>query len=218
MRYALAWTAVWLLAVTGHAQNTDPLAGTWVVVATTNGGQDDSQLRDHTATFADGKLTFKSKDGKVHTATYTLDASKKPATLDLVPADGPHQGKTLKAIYVIDKNGELKLCVGKEGEDRPTAFSSKAGEQTVLLSLKKADAGKPPDNPPPLRVLDHCGLFRPAALSSGGFGDAPPSPKERSGTSPCASTLRPAPSLLFPGPRELRHCWERPLGFRGATQ
>jgi uncharacterized protein (TIGR03067 family) len=163
MRYALALTAAWWLVVTCHALNTDPLAGTWVVVSTTNGGKDDSQLKDHTATFAGGKVTFKSKDGKVHTATYTLDANKSPPTIDLVPADGPHQGKALKAIYVISTN-ELKLCVGKEGEDRPTAFSSKAGAETVLLTLKRAEAGKQPDSLPPMQVFDHGAYFRPAAL------------------------------------------------------
>jgi cyanophycinase len=126
---------------TDAARKSDPLAGTWVVVATMNGGKDDAELKDHTATFADGKVTFRSKAGKEHTATYTLGASKAPATIDLVPADGPHKGKTLKAIYAIEKN-ELKLCIGKEGEDRPTAFSSKAGEETVLLTLKRVDAGR----------------------------------------------------------------------------
>lgn len=60
---------------------------------------------------------------------------KIPAEIDLVPADGPHKGKTLKAIYVVEDK-ELKLCVGGEGEDRPTAFRSLAGEETLLLTLK----------------------------------------------------------------------------------
>src|SRR5262249_42753322 len=68
-----------------------PLAGAWVVVSTMNGGKEDAQLKDHTTTFADGKLLFKSKDGKEHAAAYTLDAGKTPATIDLVPADGPHK-------------------------------------------------------------------------------------------------------------------------------
>jgi uncharacterized protein (TIGR03067 family) len=128
------------LAGADAPKRSDPLAGTWVVVSTTNGGKDDSQLKGYTATFAGGKLLFKSADGKEHAAMYTLDASNKPATIDLVPADGPHQGKTLKGIYVVEQ-GELKLCLGKEGQDRPTAFSSKAGEQTVLLALRKSEAG-----------------------------------------------------------------------------
>jgi uncharacterized protein (TIGR03067 family) len=123
-------------------RRSDPLlAGAWVVVSTVSGGKEDAQLKDHTATFSDGKLLFKSKDGKKeHEATYTVDAGKTPATIDLVPADGPHKGKTLKAIYVIEKK-ELKLCIGKEDEDRPTAFSSKVGEETMLWVLRKAEAG-----------------------------------------------------------------------------
>lgn len=122
------------------SKRNDPLAGVWVVAATRNGGKEDAQLKDNTATFVDGKVTFKSKDGKEHAATYTLGVNKSPTTIDLVPADGPHKGKTLKAIYVIEKN-ELKLCIGKEGEDRPSTFRSKAGEERVLLTLKRVDTG-----------------------------------------------------------------------------
>ncbi|HJT76680.1 MAG TPA: Type 1 glutamine amidotransferase-like domain-containing protein [Gemmataceae bacterium] len=123
------------------SKRNDLLTGVWVVVATSNGGKEDAQLKDNRATFADGKITFKSKDGKEHAATYTLGANKIPATIDLVPADGPHKGKTLKAIYMIEKK-ELMLCIGKDGEDRPPTFSSKAGEETFLLTLKKIDNGE----------------------------------------------------------------------------
>jgi uncharacterized protein (TIGR03067 family) len=120
----------------------DPLTGAWVVVSTINGGNEDSQLKDHTATFADGKVMFKSKDGKGHGATYTIDASKDPARIDFLPQDGPHKGKTLKGIFVIDNN-VLKLCIGKDGEARPTGLSSKAGEETVLLRLRRTDKAQP---------------------------------------------------------------------------
>jgi uncharacterized protein (TIGR03067 family) len=136
------WYALGVAWVLWGAAMGDPLAGTWVVVSATNGGRADSQLRDHTAVFADGKVTFRAKDGTEHAAVYTHDARKCPASIDLVPAEGPHKGKTLKGIFAVDK-GEMKLCLGKEGEDRPTAFSSKAGEQTVLFVLKRVDSVKP---------------------------------------------------------------------------
>jgi squalene-hopene/tetraprenyl-beta-curcumene cyclase len=145
MRYALAVGAAWLLVGTGVARQADPLAGAWVVVSTTNGGREDVQLKDFTATFAAGKLRFTSKDGKEDGGTYTLDTGKKPAAIDFVPADGPHKGKTLKGIFAVEKE-ELKLCLGKEGEDRPAAFRSQAGEATVLLVLKRA--GQQPAAPP----------------------------------------------------------------------
>lgn len=79
--------------------------------------------------------------GKCNRATYTLQPTRKPATIDLVPADGPHKGKTLKGIFAVEK-GALKLCMGKEGEDRPTAMRSKAGDERVLVVLKKVAADK----------------------------------------------------------------------------
>jgi uncharacterized protein (TIGR03067 family) len=105
MQYALTLWTTWLVIGTVSAYETDPLTGTWVVISTTNGGRDDSQLKDFTATFTDGKVTFKSNDGKVHTATYAPHSDKKPATIDLVPDDGPHKGK----------NPERHLCYRKTG-------------------------------------------------------------------------------------------------------
>jgi squalene-hopene/tetraprenyl-beta-curcumene cyclase len=129
------------LSAQAGKKTVDPLAGSWIVVSTTNGGKDDSQLKDHTATFADAKVTFRSKDGKEHSATYTSDTGKKPATIDLVPTDGPHQSKTLKGIFTISTD-QLILCVGKEGETRPTKCSSNADEQTVLYVLRKLAVAK----------------------------------------------------------------------------
>lgn len=137
MLHALTLAATFLPA-TGTDPPPDPLAGAWIVVSTTNAGKDDDQLKGFTATFNDGKLTFKSKDGKEHAATYTLDTLKKPAAIDLVPADGPHEGMTLKGIFALEKR-RLKLCLGKEGEDRPTAFRSAAGDQTLLFILQRRD-------------------------------------------------------------------------------
>jgi uncharacterized protein (TIGR03067 family) len=118
-------------------EKNDPLAGTWIIVSMTNDGNDRPDHKDAKATFANGKLTLKGTDEKEHTGTYTLDVAKKPATIDLVPADGPHKGKTLKGIFAVDKD-ELKVCLGQEGKDRPTELSSKAGSETMLFVLKKA--------------------------------------------------------------------------------
>lgn len=65
MLHALTVVAAWLLLGADDSTKHDPLAGTWVVVSTTSGGKDDTQLKDFTATFIQGKVTFRSKDGKV---------------------------------------------------------------------------------------------------------------------------------------------------------
>jgi uncharacterized protein (TIGR03067 family) len=142
------------------AKPVDPLAGAWVVVSTRNGGSDDDQLEDDTATFTSGRVRFRNPQGKEHAAAYTIDLDKTPAAIDLVPDDGPHKGKTLKGIFTIERQ-DLKLCLGKEGEERPAAFRSKTGEATVLLVLRKTEHQ---DVLPPVRVLDHGGFFRPRSL------------------------------------------------------
>jgi uncharacterized protein (TIGR03067 family) len=112
------------------------LAGSWVVSSTTIGGVADPQLVGRTATFVDGRLTFRSKDGDEHSGTYTQDAKASPADIDFVPADGPHKGKLLKGVFAVDGD-ELTICLGKEREARPTTFSKKTGEQSVLLRMRR---------------------------------------------------------------------------------
>src|SRR5258708_33582295 len=117
MLYALTVVAAGLLIGADDSPKGDPLAGKWSIVSVTNGGNDDPQLKGGTATFADGKLAFKTRDGMEHTGIYRLDERAKPTTIDVVPNDGPHKGITLKGIFAIE-DGTLQICTGREGEDR----------------------------------------------------------------------------------------------------
>jgi uncharacterized protein (TIGR03067 family) len=138
MLFALTLVAAGLVAGPDDTKKTDPLNGTWVVISMTHGGEENVKAKDSTVTFADGKVMIKDKaEDKDHDGTYTLDTTKKPATIDLVPGDGPDKGMTWKGIFTMEK-GELKLCMAKAGKDRPTV-RSKAGDETMLLVLKKAD-------------------------------------------------------------------------------
>ena len=53
--------------------------------------------------------------------------------MDLTPADGPEM---LKAIYSLEGDTQ-KLCFGKPGIDRPSAFESKDGSGNMLIELKR---------------------------------------------------------------------------------
>src|SRR5437762_13195268 len=136
MLYALIVVAAGLLVGADDAQKDEPPAGAWVVSALTHGGNDDANAKDSTVTFADGKMTIKETGGKEHRGTYTLDTNKKPATIDVVPADGPETGMTMKGVFALEK-AELKLCLARPGKDRPTTLNSKAGEETMLVVPKK---------------------------------------------------------------------------------
>src|SRR5947208_2794074 len=107
MLYALTVVAAGLLVGADDAKKDDPLAGAWVVVSVTHGGNDDAHAKESTVTFADGKFTIKETGGQEHRGTYTLDTNKKPATIDVVPADGPETGMTMKGVFALEK-AELK--------------------------------------------------------------------------------------------------------------
>lgn len=63
--------------------------------------------------------------------TINLDATKKPRTIDALPAGAAGEGKALLGIYEFDGN-KLKLCFARPGKDRPTEFRSKAGSGHTL--------------------------------------------------------------------------------------
>jgi uncharacterized protein (TIGR03067 family) len=88
-----------------------------------------------TIEFTNDKMIIKGK-GKSE-ATYKIDPSQKPKTIDLTPQDGSEKGKLIKGIYVID-GGTLTICTAtKSDNDRPTEFATKKGSGSVLMVLKK---------------------------------------------------------------------------------
>jgi uncharacterized protein (TIGR03067 family) len=75
--------------------------------------------------------------------TYTLDASKKPHTLDIALTDGPDKGKKKLGIYEIsDKH--LKICLAAVGGARPTEFKAGKGVNLESWERPSATAAKAP--------------------------------------------------------------------------
>lgn len=111
------------------------LAGKYQGVGLVKHGADDpATAKEMTAAVAGDTLTITVK-GKSHKATVAVDPTKKPAHIDISPADGPEKGKTFPGIYKVEK-GVLHLLFAERG-DRPAEF--KGGDQAVYLKLKKAD-------------------------------------------------------------------------------
>src|SRR5581483_6357849 len=70
-------------------------------------------------------------NGRIESGTYTIDASQLPAHLDLLPKDGPKEGKPWKVLYKID--GDTLRLAQTVGQDpiRPKSFSAwEAGVST----------------------------------------------------------------------------------------
>jgi uncharacterized protein (TIGR03067 family) len=112
------------------------LKGTWAVVSLEEKGEKapEDVVKKMRLVFQDSKVIIKGTEDGDHEATYTIDPSQKPATLDLVPADGPDKGKTLRCIYSLEGD-DLKICsASKSDDERPTEFAAK---KAVLLVFKR---------------------------------------------------------------------------------
>jgi uncharacterized protein (TIGR03067 family) len=118
------------------------LKGSWSLVSLEESGkkQPFPEGAKMSLVFQDDKVVMQSafgdkKDSKE--ATYVIDPTKKPATIDITPSDGPEKGKTMPAIYVIEKD-ELKICgAQKPDQDRPKEFVTKEGSKSVLMTFKR---------------------------------------------------------------------------------
>jgi uncharacterized protein (TIGR03067 family) len=75
------------------------------------------------------------EEGKQLELTFKLNAAKKPKEID-VTAKKNGQDEIHKGIYVFDKD-ELKICISRAPDDRPTEFASQAGTMTELSRLKR---------------------------------------------------------------------------------
>jgi uncharacterized protein (TIGR03067 family) len=136
MKPMIAFVAcVLLLGADDKAKKADPLSGTWKVSSLVAGGEEREQAKGSVYTFKDGTLTMKGMRGE-RKSTYKLDASKKPATIDMTAKGGQRDGMTTKGIFEV-KGDELKLCFDfMGGDERPKMFDGSNGSM-VLVTLKR---------------------------------------------------------------------------------
>jgi uncharacterized protein (TIGR03067 family) len=140
----LVLTAGMLIAADSDAVKKEKakLKGTWSVVSLEEEGkkQPFPEGVKMSMVFDDDKLAMQfafgdKKDTKE--ATYAIDPAKSPGHLDITLSDGPEKGKTVRGIYVIDKDG-FKICwAQKPDNDRPKDFTTKEGSKSVLITLKR---------------------------------------------------------------------------------
>jgi uncharacterized protein (TIGR03067 family) len=144
-RKLLAVTVVGLLIGAGnagqdadkHDKDSEGVVGLWRIVSHEKGGEKVAaeRFKDTKIFFhADGKLTV-MEEGKQLELTFKLHAAKKPKQID-VTAKKDGQDEVHKGIYVLHKN-ELKICISRAPDERPTEFVSQAGTTTDLFHLKR---------------------------------------------------------------------------------
>ena len=118
------------------------LEGTYEVVSAVRGGKPDEKGKEiESFTIKDGKIVIAMKDaGKEMKAKFTIDPSKKPAEIDLMPEENG-KDETIKGIYQTkdtDKGLELSIAFGRgPNADRPKDFKGEADTETSVKLLRK---------------------------------------------------------------------------------
>src|SRR5262245_61282900 len=107
--------------------------GTWKIVSMMRGGREEVQgkVEDATAVISGKEITLTLGKEKLPKAVFKLDATKKPATVDLGLANEKEFPN--KGIYDL-KGEKLTLCWGGDGAPRPTKLTStKEGDERLLV-------------------------------------------------------------------------------------
>jgi uncharacterized protein (TIGR03067 family) len=112
------------------------MQGDWACESLTRDGMaladDDAQALFRTIkgdTYVVSRFRVKAGSG-----TFTLDATRSPREIDIVPA-GPKK-VVIKGIYKLEKD-VLTMCYGAPGGKRPTAFAAKKDSGDTLIVWKK---------------------------------------------------------------------------------
>jgi uncharacterized protein (TIGR03067 family) len=140
------FAAFCLIPALAVAQKSSPngtekdLQGTWQAVdAEGNGGRlDEDKIKETKIVIESNTLGIKP-DGEGRKTTFTVDASKTPGTINLIPLDGGRKGTIVPGIYSM-QDGQLKICINIWGKDptlRPTEFKTLQGDGCVFVTLKR---------------------------------------------------------------------------------
>lgn len=143
MKYSMLLATALMLSLNpaSGAEPQDPLQGTWSIVQMERGGRQPPQELIKSSKI---KMVIKgntlriSDNNRGEGATFTLDNSKKPHTIDLVFKEGPNEDVERKALGIYEIDGaNLKFAWHKDGGPRPTKFKSIKGDRTSELWVLK---------------------------------------------------------------------------------
>ena len=114
----------------------DKLLGTWVIVSGEEDGKPSPPDKIKGSQMTVDKKTIKltDKDDKqLWILDYKLDASKKPAEIDMTVAEGQGSGKSSQGIYELDGD-TLKICYGLPGRIGPRILRPRKALRKIVSS------------------------------------------------------------------------------------
>jgi uncharacterized protein (TIGR03067 family) len=146
-------TCLFILAIASTGLGADPkspakesavLNGKWTLTSGVTSGEKmtDEVLKSIQLVLANGKYTAKVGDD-TDQGTYKIDQSTTPNTLTLTGTSGPNKGKTMLAIFELEK-GTLKVCYDMSGKAFPKEFESKPSTSSFLATYERQKFSRRP--------------------------------------------------------------------------
>ena len=146
MRRLLTFFAIVGIAAALRADGTDAakadvekMQGEWSMVSGSADGQamPAEMLAQARRVCKDNETTVTIGPQLILKASFTVDPSKTPKTIDYKVSDGPTKGKTHLGIYEFD--GEtIRFCFAAPDFVRPATFTTAPGDRRTLSVWKKS--------------------------------------------------------------------------------
>jgi uncharacterized protein (TIGR03067 family) len=119
-------------------KNNEPFQGKWKFVSIVANGTTvpSDQFEKAVVTITGNKRVLKDGDEVKSVATYKVDPTKTPKTIDISVSEGILKGKNMKGIYEFSGD-TVTINVTLDGDERPTDFSSKADSGRLLQVFRR---------------------------------------------------------------------------------
>jgi uncharacterized protein (TIGR03067 family) len=125
-------------AADANKKDVERMQGDWVAASQVIDGEKlaDDEAQTLFRTVKDDTYKIFSFDKPVGSGKFTIDATKKPRTIDARPETAAKDAPPLLGIYEIDGD-TFRTCFASPGKDRPKDFDCKAGSGQRLTVWKR---------------------------------------------------------------------------------
>ena len=117
------------------------MSGAWSALIVETGGKESTpeertRLNMRLVVRPDGGYTLFFGPEQVATGVIRLNPSTRPASIDVIPNDGPFKGKAQPGIYAF-QGDDMWTVFNEPGQPRPIGFKTRSGTQESMIFYRR---------------------------------------------------------------------------------